>query len=186
MQKFRGNEKARLLDSPIDRYFKVELPKAVLGKQDQAAASSPSEVVLALSNGDPLIVAQSIRRGRVVLVTTSGRRRPGACCRYGGTYEPLVKEILAWCTAGQAQPRNLEVGDPLESSLAADAGGEGKCRSNVPAASAGRCPWSARRFQHVGGYNDTLISGIYTAHYASPLQRKTRFLPSTWPLPKAI
>ena len=43
---------------------------------------SPAEVVLALSNGDPLIVAQPIRRGRVVLVTTSADAS-WARCRNG-------------------------------------------------------------------------------------------------------
>jgi hypothetical protein len=193
VQKFRGQEKAQLLQSPIDQYFKVKLPEAVPGGQEAAVAGGPkrpspakgesrnapavgrssAEVVLAFSNGDPLIVAQSIRRGRVVLVTTSADTSWGLLPKWG-TYEPLVKEILAWCTAGQSQARNIAVGDPLESALAATPalasasierpGGQ---RRTVPLEVQG--DYSAWR------YDDTLTSGIYTAHFASPLSQTQLF-----------
>ena len=113
------------------------------GAQSPTAPHSPAEVVLALSNGDPLIVAQPVRRGRVVLVTTSADASWGLLPKWG-TYEPLVKEILAWCTAGQAQPRNVAVGDPLESALRGNAGPDAACRSSVPTVNAARCRWRSR------------------------------------------
>ncbi len=181
VQKFRNQEKTQLLESPIGQYFKVKLPEAVAAPRSPLPAPrsptmgtwcppvphSAAEVVLALSNGDPLVVAQPVRRGRVVLVTTSADASWGLWPLWG-TYEPLVKEILRWCTAGQAQPRNVAVGDPLESALAA-----------TPALTSMsiECPGGQRRAAplEVQGdystwrYDDTLISGIYTAHFGSPL-----------------
>ena len=52
-------------------------------------------------------------------------------------------EILAWCTAGQTQPRNVAVGDPLESALAAM-----PALTSVsierPGGQPARCPWRSR------------------------------------------
>ena len=81
-----------------------------------------------------------------------------------------MKEILAWCTAAQTQPRNIVVGDPLESALAAT-----PALSNVSI----ECPDGQRRSAplDVQGdystwrYDDTLISGIYTAYFAAPCRR---------------
>ena len=185
VQKFRGQEKAQLLQSPIDQYFKVKLleadpggqepacprrhqrPSAAEGDEPQRTSGcrrSPAEVVLALSNGDPLIVAQSVRRGRVVLVTTSADASWGLLPKWG-TYEPLVKEILAWCTAGQAQPRNVAVGDPLESALAATPA-LASVSIERPGGQRRTVPLEVQGDYSTWRYDDTLISGIYTAHFA--------------------
>ena len=184
VQKFRGQEKTGLLRSPIGRYFKVELSEAVLGsptrpsvrggnRNAQVADRSPAEVVMALSNGDPLIVARSIHRGRVVLVTTSADASWGLLPKWG-TYEPLVKEILAWCTAGQAQPHNVAVGDPLESAISATA-----ALMNVsierPGGQRRTVPLEVQGDYSTWRYDDTLTSGIYTAHFASPLSQSQVF-----------
>ena len=129
--------------------------------------------MLALSNGDPLIVAQPVRRGRVVLVTTSADASWSLLPKWG-TYEPLVKEILAWCTAGQAQPRNVAVGDPLESALAAT-----PALTSVsierPGGQRRTVPLEVQGDYSTWRYDDTLISGIYTAHFASPLSQSQLF-----------
>jgi len=193
VKKFRGHEKTGLLRSPIDQYFKVKLMDAVLGERGQAAPGNPkqsspamgvsrngqaagcppAEVVLALSNGDPLIVAQPIRRGRVVLVTTSADTSWSLLPKWG-TYEPLVKEILAWCIAGQAQPRNNEVGDPLESALAAT-----PTLTNVsierPDGQYRTVPLEVQGDYSAWRYDDTLISGIYSAHFGTPLSQSQLF-----------
>jgi hypothetical protein len=192
VQKFRGHELAGLLQSPIGQYFKVRLPEAVPGEQEKAAGGatrpapvkgdsrtvqvdprSPAEVVLALSNRDPLIVAQPIRRGRVVLVTTSANDSWSDLPKWG-SYEPLVREILAWCIAGQTRPRNVAVGDPLESALAATPAltsvsierPGGQCRT---------VPLDVQGDYSTWRYDDTLISGIYTARFASPLSQSQLF-----------
>jgi hypothetical protein len=128
---------------------------------------------LALSNGDPLIVAQPIRRGRVVLVTTSADSSWSELTK-SQAYEPLVKEILAWCTAGQAQPRNVEVGDPLEATLPAT-----PALTNVsierPGGQSRTVPLEIQGDYSTWRYDDTLTSGIYTVHIGSPLLQTQLF-----------
>jgi hypothetical protein len=116
-----------------------------------------------------LIVAQPVRRGRVVLVTTSADASWGDLPRFP-TYEPLVKEILAWYTACQAQPRNVEVGDPLESTLATSPGLADVLieRPERPGRQRRTVPLEVQGDYSTWRYDDTLISGFYTAHFGSP------------------
>ena len=60
LKTFRGQGESALLTTPVFQYYKLEIPK------DSAARK-----VLALGNGDPLVVEEAIHRGRVVLVATS-------------------------------------------------------------------------------------------------------------------
>jgi len=192
VKKFRGQD-VGLLQSPIDQYFKVELAEAVPGGQDpaavrgatraspvrgqvrnaQSAARAAAEVVLAMSNGDPLIVARPIRRGRSVLVTTSADATWSQLPKWG-TYEPLVKEILSWCIAGQAQPRNVEVGDPLESALVTT-----PALTDVsierPGGQRRAVPLDVQGDYSTWRYDDTFISGIYAAHFAAPAPQTQLF-----------
>jgi hypothetical protein len=185
VQKFRNQEKAQLLQSPIDKYFKVKLAETAPGgaqrspavhgesRKPQTPSRSAAEVVLALGNGDPLIVAQAVRRGRVVLVTTSADTSWGLLPLWG-TYEPLVKEILGWCTAGQAQPRNVEVGDPLESALAA-ASNLMNVSVERPGGQIRSVPLEVQGDYRLWRYDDTWTSGIYTAHFGSPISQNRLF-----------
>jgi hypothetical protein len=182
VRKFRDHPNSGLLESPINRYFQVKPEEAAAGDQGTAAAVSGSgapghalaghgsqspEVVLALGNGDPLIVAQQVRRGRVVLVTTSADASWAELPKWP-TYQPLVKEILAWCTAGQAQPRNVAVGDALESALPATPG-LAEVSIERPGGQRHTVPMDVQGDYSTWRYDDTLISGIYTAHFGSPL-----------------
>jgi len=171
--KFRGQEETGLLRAPIWQYFKVQLAEAGGGRKGQPAGRAPAEVALALGNGDPLIVAQPIRRGRVVLVTTAADAS-WSDLPTGGTYEPLVKEILAWCIAGQAQPRNVAVGDPLESALAATPA-LADVSIERPDGQRRTVPLEVHGDYSSWRYDDTLISGIYTARFAAPLSQSQLF-----------
>jgi hypothetical protein len=193
VQKFRGQEKTGLLESPVGKYFKVKLPGAVPGEEGrtpdrgatppaavkgeirspQATGRPGPEVVLALSNGDPLIVAQPIRRGRVVLVTTTADTSWGLLPIWG-TYEPLVKEILAWCTAGRGQGRNVQVGDPLEGALSATPG-LADVSIERPGGQRRTVPLEVQGDYSTWRYDDTLISGFYTAQFGSPLPQSQLF-----------
>jgi hypothetical protein len=178
---FRGHEDVQLPRSLVERYFKVAPLQAEAGAAaSQTAADlarSPPQVALAAGNGDPLIVARPVRRGRVVLVTTSADSS-WQLLTVGGNYEPLVRQILDWCLAGQARPYNVLIGDPLESSL-------DKVAGTVPVPSAPSTPSTAsatpanvtierpdgRRAAAVQGdngawsYDDTRTSGIYAARH---------------------
>jgi hypothetical protein len=182
---FLKRENTKLLQSPIDRYFKVQLSaagpdrSAARTAQPPRATESPAaEVALALSNGDPLIVTQTVRRGRVVLVTTSADTS-WSLLPVLGNYEPLVKEILTWSIAGQTQRQNVDVGDPLESALPEIAtppsvwverpGGQDRA---VPSKSG---PLEAQGVNSLWRYEDTFSSGIYTVHFGPPLSQNRLF-----------
>ena len=167
---FRGQEKVGLLSSPVERYFKVKPLEPAADKKSAAGAdiaTNPPQVALATNNGDPLIVTRTVRHGRVVLVTTSADTSWTMLPAWG-TYLPLVRQILDWCLAGQSQPRNLAVGDPLESLVDAATSTasltierpDGSRRSATLKAQGDSCAWS---------YDDTRLSGVYSAEFGPPL-----------------
>jgi hypothetical protein len=133
-------------------------------RKGQTAGRSGAEIVLALGNGDPLIVAQSARRGRVVLVTTSADTSWNLLPVLGN-YEPLVKEILSWSIAGQAQPRNVEVGDPLESAIPATSSLSSVSVERPGGQSQSTLPLEVQGDYGQWHYEDTFTSGIYTVRW---------------------
>jgi hypothetical protein len=102
VQAFRGHEKVGLLSMRVWKYFKLDLP-----------SRSPAQTVLSLASGDPLIVAGPVRRGRVVVVTTSADTTWSAMPLFL-SYVPLMQEIVYWSVRGQSLPRNVEVGEQLQ------------------------------------------------------------------------
>jgi hypothetical protein len=109
VQAFRGRGESGLLITPVFKHFKLE-----------TANDSPAKAVLALANGDPLIVEQPMHRGRVVLVATSADTSWTAMPLWP-SFVPLVQEMVAWLVGLQSQQRNVLVGQPIEVSLAAAA-----------------------------------------------------------------
>jgi hypothetical protein len=110
VQAFRGRGQAGLLTTPVLKHFKLDLPK-----------DSPAMIVLAMANGDPLIVEQPMHRGRVVLVATSADASWTAMPLWP-SFVPLVQEIVAWCAGGQLQQQNIMVGEPLDAAIATQSG----------------------------------------------------------------
>jgi hypothetical protein len=105
VQPFRGRGQAGLLTTPVFKHFKLE-------PFDDAQA----QTVLALADGDPLIVEQPVHRGKVVLVATSADASWTAMPLWS-SFVPLVHEISTWCAASQWQQRMVKVGDPIEVSV---------------------------------------------------------------------
>ncbi len=184
LEKFRGHGEVQLQRSLVERYFKVKLLETAAGSAGQAAtelAKSPLQVAAEVANGDPLIVAHPVSRGRVVLVTTSADSS-WQMMTSDGNYEPLVRQILDWCLAGQAQPRNVLVGDALESTVAGTfpaASTRSGTSANPTGVTIERPDGRRTAVQAAGGdgnawsYDDTQISGIYSAQFgqaASPVQ----------------
>ena len=149
VQAFRGRDKSGLLTTPVAKYFKLELPE-----------KSAARVALAMADGDPLVVEETIRRGRVVLVATSADTSWTAMPVLP-SYVPLVQEILAWCISGQSQQSNLEIGEPLEGSAAASAVG-GTVAVQSPDGQTRRVPLRTEGDYSGWTFPDTYRSGIYT------------------------
>jgi hypothetical protein len=183
--KFRNRENTKLLESPVDRYFKVKIGDAGVVQASRLlqpagaslAGGTPApplaEVALALGNGDPLIVAQSVRRGRVVLVTTSADTSWNLLPVLGN-YEPLVKEILAWCLGGQAKPGNVEAGELLESAVPA-ASAPSQVSVERPGGQSRSVPVEVQGDYGTWRYDDTFVSGVYTARFGPPLSQNRLF-----------
>ena len=83
VQPFRGRGEASLLTTPVLKYYKLAMPE-----------NSRAKTVLAIANGDPLVVEEPIHRGRVVLVATSAEPSWTAMPLWP-SFVPLVQEIVA-------------------------------------------------------------------------------------------
>ena len=162
VQPFRGRGETALLTTPVLKYYQLRVPQ-----------NSSAKTVLALGNGDPLIVEQPVHRGRVVLVATSADTS-WTYMPLCPSFVPLVQEIVAWCVGGQLEQQNLLVGEPLSVSLplpAAQApatvqGPDGRGRSVQLRATADDAALS---------YPDTAQSGIYVARFGAPVNRTQTF-----------
>jgi hypothetical protein len=163
VQAFRGRGRAALRMTPVFKYFKLELPR-----------NSRAKVALALTGGDPLIVEEPIRRGRVVLVATAAADKSWNLLPVSPSFVPLVQELLAYCLSGQLRQRNVLVGEPLGASIPASAGDapvtvqspDGRSRPVPPRLEGDQSTWS---------YSDTALSGVYTARFGPPLGRSQSF-----------
>jgi hypothetical protein len=111
---FQGQESAGLLSTPIQRYMRM----SVVGNS--------TNVALAIrENGDPLLVEAAARKGRVVVVATSGSmasvdsatRQPWTYWPLWPSFLPVMQEMLRVAVSGRGQQRTTLVGQPIGGSL---------------------------------------------------------------------
>jgi len=156
VQAFRGRERAGLLTTPVMKHFRLELPK-----------ESPAKVVLRTGAGEPLVVEQSVGRGRVVLVATAAGDLSWTAMPVWPSFVPLVQEIVAFCAGGQLKQRNLRVGQPLSAS--ATAGGTGEAATvRTPGGESREVPLASEADRATFSFDDTYTAGIYTARFPLP------------------
>jgi Aerotolerance regulator N-terminal/von Willebrand factor type A domain len=124
---FAGNERAGLLSTPINRYFRMK-PLATAGS---AEAEVHPRVALAIrETGDPVIVNRTLGRGEVIVVGLPASlnsvdplsKNPWTLMPAWHSFLPLVQEILSQAVSGHLAGHNQLVGQPL--SGAAATGGE--------------------------------------------------------------
>jgi hypothetical protein len=159
---FRGRPRAGLLTTPVAKYVKLTLPK-----------NSRAQVALSFADGDPMIVEGPAGRGRVVLVATSADLSWTAMPVWP-SFLPLVQELLAYCTGGRLQERNVQVGQPLEGSAAMPAGGVPLVIYR-PDAAHEAVRLAAQGDYGAFSYAETNCAGIYTARFGSPVARTQLF-----------
>lgn len=162
LQPFRGRGEASLLTTPVLKHFKLTVP-----------ADSSAKTVLALANGDPLVVEEPIHRGRVVLVATSAEPSWNAMPLWP-SFVPLVQEIVAWCVSGQIKQQNLTVGEPLDAPIAA-AAAEAALSVVGPDGRTHPAQLHTAGDYAALGYTDTMQSGIYVAQCGPPSDHKETF-----------
>ena len=105
VQIFRGQEKAGLLSTPVEAYYRLLVPDG-----------SSAKVALAFEGGDPAIVEGPIHRGRSILVATSADVSWTPMPMLP-SYVPIIQQLLATAVGGQLAERNLTVGETLGASV---------------------------------------------------------------------
>jgi hypothetical protein len=93
LQPFRGRGQASLVTTPVLKHFKLSIPE-----------NSKSQTVLALPNGDPLVVEGPVHRGRVIVVATSADASWSAMPLWP-SFVPLVQEMAHWSSRKPMQQR---------------------------------------------------------------------------------
>ena len=162
VEPFRGPGETSLLTTPVLKYYKLTIPK-----------NSRVKTVLALADGDPLIVEEPIHRGRVVLVATSAEPSWTAMPLWP-SFVPLVQEIVAWCVEGRLRQRNLLVGEPLEVAVdptAADA----PSSVQTPDGHSHRVQVRTTGDDSTLSYTRTAKNGMYAMRFGPPLNRNELF-----------
>jgi hypothetical protein len=160
VQPFRGQEGAGLLSTPVFKYFKLALPK-----------DSKANVVLAIDpHADPLIVEESIHRGRVIVVGTAADDSGWSALPQWPTLVPIVQEVLAYAVGGQIQERNHRVGDILGGSIPT-VSGDVRLSVKSPSGRSDVVPLQSEGAYLAWAYPAMVASGIYTAEFGPPLGR---------------
>ncbi len=158
VRSFRDHEEAGLLTTPIETHFQLIVPK-----------QSKAKVALALEGGDPLIVEEPIHRGRVVMFATSADDSWTPMPKLP-SYLPIVRDALWYAIGEQLVERNVEVGQTIGGTIAADAADvplfigrpDGRREELRPRNEEGASTWR---------YSDTDTSGIYAVELGPPISR---------------
>lgn len=119
---FRGQQRAGLLTTPVERYFRLR-PRT--GAQNL-------EPVFATSSGDPLMVTATAGQGRVVVVAMPGSLasidpatgRPWTVMPAWPSFVPVTQELVRYLTGAAGAAKAALVSQPLQGQLANDARGE--------------------------------------------------------------
>ena len=159
---FRGRGQNSLLTTPVFKHYQLIPPE-----------NSHATTVLALGDGDPLVIEQSVRRGRVVLVGTSAEPSWTAMPLWP-SFVPLVQEIVAWCAAGQLEQRNVLAGESFDV-LTLSSAGMSSASVQPPDRRKPPVQLHATGDRSALTYADTWQSGIYTVHFGPPADRTQSF-----------
>jgi hypothetical protein len=144
---FRDAEQAGLLTTPLQKYFKLQLAEA-----------TRAQVALAVTNGDPFIVEETIGRGRSLLVATTADVSWTAMPMWP-SFVPIVQELLLFAIHGRMQEHNLLVGQPLGGLL--PQGRVSAIEVRLPSGEAKRAALSGDGADRTWSFNDTMQSGIF-------------------------
>jgi hypothetical protein len=160
---FRGRERAGLLTTPVNRYYRLDVSHSRPG----------AEVAVAMRGGDPFIVTAPLGRGRTVLVATDGSLSSvdptsGEAWTTWPTWPsflPLVRELLAYATGGQQTRWQQLVGVPLSGTIGESTSsqvGSGELKIIRPDGRVAPVSIQSTPAGLEWSYTDTAISGIYT------------------------
>ncbi len=156
VQPFRGRGEAALVTTPILKYFKLTL-----------ASDAPANTVLAMPDGDPLVVEGPVHRGRVVLVGTAAEPRSSwTAMPLVPSFVPLVQEIVAWCARRNPRQSNVMAGQPLDVRMSGSAA-DGPLTMQTPDGHSRQIPLGSVSDRAGLQYADTGQSGIYVVRFGA-------------------
>lgn len=161
VQAFRGRGQSSLLLVPVLKYYRLRIPR-----------QSGAAVALATLGGDPLVVEQSVGRGRVVLVATSADLSWTALPLWP-SFVPLVHEILFFTVSRGDEHRNVLVGEPIGGSASDSASGAPLVVDTPDGPRDAEVDPQVR--PGTWRFAETLFSGFYTARFGSPHERTARY-----------
>lgn len=144
---FRDAEQTGLLTTPLQTYFQLQLPQP-----------TRAQVALAAGKGDPLVVEETIGRGRSILVATSADVSWTAMPMWP-SYVPLVQEMLLFAAGGRLGEHNLLVGQPLGGVL--PQGRASGAAVHLPSGETKRAVVTNDGADRAWSYAETSQSGIY-------------------------
>ena len=159
---FRDRERSGLLTTPVAKHFHLEV-----------VPNGKARTVVALAGGDPLIVEEPVRRGRVILVATSADTAWTDMPRWP-SFVPLVQEMLAYCLSGQIQHRNQLVGQAIEGELPA-ASAASTPAIVLPSGRSEPLQTQVTGDRSVWTYPETNTAGIYTVRLGGSPPRSAMY-----------
>jgi hypothetical protein len=160
---FRGRERAGLLTTPVNRYYRLDVSHSRPGV----------EVAVATRDGDPFIVTAPLGLGRTVLVATDGSLSSvdptsGEAWTTWPTWPsflPLIRELLAYASGGQQARWQQLVGVPLNGTIGETPSSPVRRSELQIVRPDGRVAPVSIQSTPAGSewsYTDTDVSGIYT------------------------
>jgi hypothetical protein len=150
----------------------------------QLSDEAEAQIALGLDTGDPLIVEQTIARGRSILlatdvstaslVVTDQQRRPWSLIASWLNSQPFLESLWQAAVGGKLDERNVLVGETVSAPFAATAGDaqivisppKGPTDGSRVTAHADASGWS---------FTETEFSGIYTAQVADASETASKF-----------
>jgi hypothetical protein len=108
---FRGQDRAGLLSTPVNRYFRLAV----------SPDHRDAQIAAALPNGDPFIVTAPLGRGRIAVVATDASissidpatNEPWTAWPTWPSFLPLVRELLAYAMSSGQNLQQQLVGTPI-------------------------------------------------------------------------
>lgn len=159
---FEGQPRAGLLTTPIWKYFRLT-----------AVEPQKARTAVALTGGDPLIIEETIGRGRSILVATAAGNEslhrgpdgtiPWTTMALWPSFPPLVQEMLSLAVSGRHENRNVMVGEELIAT--APSGASQSLTLIGPDNRRERIPTVVEGDQRRWTYSNVDLSGLYHANY---------------------
>jgi hypothetical protein len=160
---FEGHARAGLLTTPIWKYIRLS-----------PVDENKSKIAVALTGGDPLIIEESIARGRSLLVATAASNNsvhqtsesliPWSTMALWPSFPPLVQEILGVALSGRTENRNILVGEELTARASTNDTAESVMLTG-PNNHRERIPFREDGDQRLWAHPGLDISGLYSIDY---------------------